>query len=218
MRLVWQWVQLERELPPNWTEIRVALTSPRRRSATAPPRCSAARTRCAAATSCASSSRGSGAFGPEAFRRALLRLDRQGIDGTLELEHLDGGRARGRARRRARSLRSGTPMTANLPPDWTRHARRGRAPVERPARARGAPRLARQPAPRRRQPRASLPRRAPVRLRRLRRHDAPQPRAARRRKRSRARCASFASSPTPIPSARRARSGASAAAPSDARL
>ena len=117
MRLVWQWIQLERELPANWTEIRVDLT-------VAPPQ----RDRAAGLLGGANPLRRGdelrlfvsrrGAFGPEAFRRALLRLDRQGIDGTLELEHV--AEAEPEAAPEARTLAAQwDALTANLPPDWS---------------------------------------------------------------------------------------------------
>ena len=61
-----------------------------------------------------------------------------------------------------------------------RHARRDHPALERRARARGAARVAGEPAPRRRQPHASLPRGAHARLRRVRRHGSPLAGAARR--------------------------------------
>ena len=117
MRLVWQWVQLERELPPNWTEIRVSVTP-------APAQFDRAAALLAGANPLR---RGDhlrlfvsrqGGFGPEAFRRALLRLDRQAIGGTLELERLT--EAEPEAAPEARTLAAQwDAMTANLPPDWS---------------------------------------------------------------------------------------------------
>ena len=117
MRLVWQWVQLERSLPPDWTEIRVSVTVP-----------AAQRDRAAALLGGANPLRRgdrlrlfvsrNGAFGPEAFRRALLRLDRQGIGGTLELEQLT--EAEPEAAPEARLLASQwDAATAELPRDWS---------------------------------------------------------------------------------------------------
>jgi len=115
--LVWQWVQLERALPPNWTEIRVSVTVP-----------TAQRDRAAALLGGANPLRRgdelrlfisrTGGFGPEAFRRALLRLDRQGIVGTVELEHLT--EAEPEAPPEARLLASQWDAeTADLPRDWS---------------------------------------------------------------------------------------------------
>jgi hypothetical protein len=117
VRLVWQWIQLERELPPGWAEIRVSLTVP-----------AAQRDRAAALLGGANPlrrgdqlrffvSRQEG-FGPEAFRRTLLRLDRQGIGGTLELEHLTEGEPEAAPQARALAAQWDA-MTANLPPDWS---------------------------------------------------------------------------------------------------
>jgi hypothetical protein len=117
VRLVWQWVQLERELPPNWTEIRVSLTLP-----------AAQRDRAAVLLGGSNPLRRGdqlrlfvsrrGGFGPEAFRRSLLRLDRQGIGGTLELEHLTEGEPEAAPEVRALAAQWDG-LTANLPPDWS---------------------------------------------------------------------------------------------------
>jgi hypothetical protein len=117
VRLVWQWVQLERGLTPNWTEIRVVLTVP-----------PAQRDRAAALLGGANPLRRgdqlrlfvsrSGGLGPEAFRRALLRLDRGGITGTLELEHVTEGETV--AETATATLASQwDAATATLPPDWS---------------------------------------------------------------------------------------------------
>jgi hypothetical protein len=84
MRLVWQWIALERELPPDWADARLVLRV-RERDAD----------RAAALLGGANPLRHGdslrlfvsrrGGVGPQALRRALLRLDRQGIGGTLEL-------------------------------------------------------------------------------------------------------------------------------------
>jgi hypothetical protein len=117
VRLVWQWVQLERELPPNWTEIRVALTvAPAQRDRAASLLGGANPLRRGDQLRLFVSRRG--AFGPEAFRRALLRLDRQGVGGTLELEHV--AEAEPEAAPETRMLAAQwDAMTANLPPDWS---------------------------------------------------------------------------------------------------
>jgi hypothetical protein len=84
MRIVWQWINLERDLPPNWSDLRLVLKV-REQDAD----------RVAALLGGANPLRRgdsillfvsrSGGFGPEALRRVLLRLVRQGIGGTLEL-------------------------------------------------------------------------------------------------------------------------------------
>jgi len=117
VRLVWQWVQLERELPSNWTEIRVSLTVP-----------PAQRDRAASLLGGANPLRRGdqlrlfvshrGGFGPEAFRRALLRLDRQAISGTLELENLV--EAEPEVAPEDRSLvAQWDAATVDLPADWS---------------------------------------------------------------------------------------------------
>jgi hypothetical protein len=117
VRLVWQWVQLERGLPANWTEIRVVLTvSP------------AQRDRAAGLLGGANPLRRGdqlwlfvthrGGFGPEAFRRALLRLDRQGINGTLELEHVTEAEAIAEIAPATLAAQWDS-ATAHLPPDWS---------------------------------------------------------------------------------------------------
>lgn len=116
MRLVWQWVQLERGLSPHWTEIRVQLTvAPAQRDRAAAllgganPLRSGDRLRLFV-------SRG-GAFGAEAFRRSLLRLDRQGIAGTIELEHV--AETEPEVAPEARGLAAQwDAATASLPRDW----------------------------------------------------------------------------------------------------
>jgi hypothetical protein len=84
MRLVWQWIALEAELPPDWADVRLVLKV-RERDAD----------RVAALLGGANPLRHGdslrlfvsrrGGVGPQALRRALLRLDREGISGTLEL-------------------------------------------------------------------------------------------------------------------------------------
>src|SRR5215831_14413384 len=84
MRLVWQWIELERRLPANWVDLRLAVmvgeqdgeraaallggANPLRRGNTISLFVSLA-----------------GPLTPDALGRALLRLDRKQIDGTLEL-------------------------------------------------------------------------------------------------------------------------------------
>ena len=65
MRLVWQWGELERELPPDWAECAARGEGHRTATPTAPRRCSAARTRSAAATRCACSSPAAAASAPK---------------------------------------------------------------------------------------------------------------------------------------------------------
>ena len=117
MRLVWQWVQLERGLPENWTELRVVLTvSPAQRDRAAALLGGANPLRRGDQLRLFVSHRGG--FGPQAFRRALLRLDRQGISGTLELEHVTEGERIAEAAP-ATLASQWDAATADLPPDWS---------------------------------------------------------------------------------------------------
>ena len=84
MRLVWQWIQIERELPESWTEARVVLTVAERDVDRAAALLGGVNPLRRGNTLQLFASR-RGGLGPEACRRALLRLDRQGISGTLEL-------------------------------------------------------------------------------------------------------------------------------------
>jgi len=117
VRLVWQWVQLERGLPATWTELRIVLTVP-----------SAQRDRAAALLGGANPLRRgdqlrlfvsrSGGFGPEALRRALLRLDRQNITGTLELEHVNETELVAEVAPRTLAAQWDA-AAVTLPPDWS---------------------------------------------------------------------------------------------------
>jgi hypothetical protein len=84
MRLVWQWINLERELPPNWSEVRLVLKVREQDAERATALLGGANPMRRGDSILLFVSR-SGGFGPEALRRALLRLDRQSIGGTLEL-------------------------------------------------------------------------------------------------------------------------------------
>jgi hypothetical protein len=84
MRLVWQWINLERELPANWSELRLVLKVREQDADRAAALLGGANPLRSGDSLLLFVSRGGG-FGPEALRRALLRLDRQGIGGTLEL-------------------------------------------------------------------------------------------------------------------------------------
>jgi hypothetical protein len=84
VRLVWQWINLERELPPNWSDVRLALKVREQDADRAAALLGGANPLRRGDSILLFVSR-SGGFGPEALRRALLRLDRQGIGGTLEL-------------------------------------------------------------------------------------------------------------------------------------
>jgi hypothetical protein len=84
MRLVWQWIALERDLPKGWTDVRLVLRVSERDADRAAALLGGANPLRHGDSLRLFVSR-SGGFGPEALRRALLRLDRQGIGGTLEL-------------------------------------------------------------------------------------------------------------------------------------
>jgi len=117
VRLVWQWVELERALTPNWTEIRVSVTVPAAQLDRAASLLGGANPLRRGDVLRLFVARTDG-FGPEAFRRALLRLDRQGIGGTLELEHLT--EAEPEAALEARTLvGQWDAVTADLPLDWS---------------------------------------------------------------------------------------------------
>jgi hypothetical protein len=83
MRLVWQWINLERELPRNWSDLRLVLKVREQDAERAAALLGGANPMRRGDSVLLFVSR-SGGFGPEALRRALLRLDRQGIGGTLE--------------------------------------------------------------------------------------------------------------------------------------
>jgi len=84
MRFVWQWIALERELPPDWSDATLVLTVREQDAARAAALLGGSNPLRRGDTVRLFVSR-SGPFGPEALRRALLRLDRKGIGGKLEL-------------------------------------------------------------------------------------------------------------------------------------
>jgi hypothetical protein len=117
MRLVWQWINLERELPPNWSDVRLVLKV-REQDAD----------RTAALLGGANPLRSGdslllfvsrrGGFGPEALRRALLRLDRQGLGGTLELADVTEAEAAPESEP-ASLAATWDAAVATLPDDWS---------------------------------------------------------------------------------------------------
>jgi hypothetical protein len=117
MRLVWQWIQLERDLPPDWTDVRLALNVRERDLDRAASLLGGANPLRRGNSLLLFVSR-SGGFGPEALRRALLRLDRQGIAGTPEIAGVT--ETEGTPKAVAETL---TPqwdaLLATLPPDWS---------------------------------------------------------------------------------------------------
>jgi hypothetical protein len=117
MRLVWQWINLGRELPTNWSDVRLVLKV-REQDAD----------RTAALLGGANPLRSGdslllfvsrrGGFGPEALRRALLRLDRQGIGGTLELADVTEAEAAPESEP-ASLAATWDAAVAKLPDDWS---------------------------------------------------------------------------------------------------
>jgi hypothetical protein len=117
VRLVWQWINLEQELPSNWTDLRLILTVGERDADRAAALLGGANPLRHGDSIRLFVSR-SGGFGPEALRRALLRLDRQGIGGTLELAGVTDAKATPRAAP-ARLAEAWDAAIATLPDDWS---------------------------------------------------------------------------------------------------
>jgi hypothetical protein len=116
MRLVWQWNNVQEQLPPDWSDARLALTVAERDSARAAALLGGANPLRQGDTLRLFVSRGS-AFGPEALRRALLRLDRAGVTGTLEL--VGATESEAPAEQAPVSLAAGwDAKLATLPDDW----------------------------------------------------------------------------------------------------
>jgi hypothetical protein len=84
MRLVWQWIALERDLPPDWANARLVLRV-RERDADRTAALLGGVNPLRHGDSLRLFVSRTGGVGPQALSRALLRLDRQGISGTLEL-------------------------------------------------------------------------------------------------------------------------------------
>ena len=117
MRLVWQWVTLERDLPSDWSEVQLVLKVREQDVAQA-----------AALLGGANPLRGkdsirlfvsrTGGLGPEALKRALLRLDRKDIAGTLELAGVEEAEPPPEEERRTLA-QQWDEAVATLPPDWS---------------------------------------------------------------------------------------------------
>jgi hypothetical protein len=117
MRLVWQWVTLERDLPPDWSDVQLVLKVREQDDAQA-----------AALLGGANPLRGkdsirlfvsrTGGLGPEAVKRALLRLDRKDIPGTLELAGVEEAERPPEEERRTLA-QQWDEAVATLPPDWS---------------------------------------------------------------------------------------------------
>ena len=117
MRLVWQWGELERSLPANWAEVQLVLTVSERDA-----------DRAAALLGNLNPLRHgntvrlfvppTGNFGPHALRRGLLRLDRDGIDGQLELAGTTAAEA-ANTQAQAQLEDVWTAALLTLPEDWS---------------------------------------------------------------------------------------------------
>jgi hypothetical protein len=117
MRLVWQWVTIERDLPADWSDVQLVLKVRERDVAEA-----------AALLGGANPLRGkdsirlfvsrTGGLGPEALKRALLRLDRKDIAGTLELAGVEEAEPPPEEERRTLA-QQWDEAVATLPPDWS---------------------------------------------------------------------------------------------------
>ncbi len=117
MRLVWQWINLERELPRNWSDLRLVLKVREQDADRAAALLGGANPMRRSDSILLFVSR-SGGFGPEALRRALLRLDRQAIGGTLEL----AGVTEAEAASESEPVSLGAAWdaeVAKLPADWS---------------------------------------------------------------------------------------------------
>jgi hypothetical protein len=117
VRLVWQWIQLERDLPPNWTDARLVLIVSERDANRAAALLGAVNPLRQGASIRLFVSR-RGGVGTEALRRALLRLDRQGISGTLELVGVAEAEE-APAAARATLAAQWDAAVATLPADWS---------------------------------------------------------------------------------------------------
>ena len=182
MRLADRWREIERELPEDWDDARCCCgfaTRPEAERAASPltplmPGRSGNEIRFHAAR------RGAGAA-PDAVRRVLRRLDREGVRGELELVSSGAPEPGVLAIEQPRLAEAWDAALATAAARLERPLRRARADLERPARAGRAAALAREPGPLRRQARLPLPRGPALRLRRLARDDAALPGAHRRR-------------------------------------
>jgi hypothetical protein len=117
MRVVWQWINLERELPPNWSEVRLVLKVREQDADRAAALLGEANPLRRGDSILLFVSR-RGGFGPEALRRAFLRLDRQGIGGTLELAGVTEAEAAPKAGPASLAAAWGAAV-ALLPDDWS---------------------------------------------------------------------------------------------------
>jgi len=117
MRLVWQWINLERELPRNWSDLRLVLKVREQDAERAAALLGGANPMRRGDSILLFVSR-SGGFGPEALRRALLRLDRRGIGGTLELAGVTEAEAAPESEPES-LVAAWDAEVAKLPDDWS---------------------------------------------------------------------------------------------------
>jgi hypothetical protein len=117
MRLVWQWVTLEGELPPDWSDAQLVLEVREQDVAQAAALLGGANPLRSKDSIRLYVSR-KGGLGPEALKRALLRLDRKGISGTLELVGVEEAEPQPEEERRTLS-QQWDEAVATLPPDWS---------------------------------------------------------------------------------------------------
>jgi hypothetical protein len=118
MRLVWQWIELERQLPAEWSDLRLAVTFSDRDADSGAAALAGANPLRRGNSVLLFVSRTGGGLGPDALRRALLRLDRRQIDATLELVGVTVAEAAAApaAASLAEAWRS---ELAELPQDWS---------------------------------------------------------------------------------------------------
>ncbi len=120
MKLAEQWSEIERSLPETWSDARLALTVPDdgrcdRATALLGP---AAPGRSGKTIRFFADRRGAG-VGPEAVTRLLRRIDKEGIDGTLELVGSEQAQPSAPTVARARLADAWDAATDVLPSDWS---------------------------------------------------------------------------------------------------
>jgi hypothetical protein len=119
MRLVEQWRKIEADLPENWADARLLLrlADPTRRDRAAALLAPLNAGRVSGGLRFYCARRGSGPL-PETMERLLERLDREGIEGTLEL--ISSGEAEApRATERVTLAATWDAAVGALPPDWS---------------------------------------------------------------------------------------------------
>jgi hypothetical protein len=124
MRLAWQWIRLEKELPDDWSEVRLVLTVGEKDAARAAGLLGGVNPLRRGDTIRLFVTRRGPGSEAEAIRRALVRLDRAHIEGKLELADVTGQEQAAPAGASAAASRK--PLapqwdegTSGLPPDWS---------------------------------------------------------------------------------------------------